>query len=273
MSNKYHSLYTRGDFCLGDERMIIRLYPNTSNELSHVKAGSTLTSAIRDAADQLYEAGVISYYDIQRFHAEKDSHFYPGIPKSEIEGGQSFKDYLLGTSDSGNDYFWCSDGSCDSLKSRLGCHMLVHDYGCNATLASAEGGIDDCSNGGSAFSRGVMAWTSVGCEKGLVRNSGIQEPLHQFIRADQSDVKAMLGDDDGDGESGIDHYDEHSLGLVDMYADVTPMLTYHDNEFYKDGDCWNDKDIANYYTTELTQCTIDAVGYTVRNACDPQNMC
>lgn len=270
MATYYHTVYSRGDHCGTGRRMYIMLYPNTSNELDAVKSGSPITTAIRDAADQLYEAGVIGYYDIQRFHAEKSEYNYPEIPSDSIDA--DFEDYLLGTTDDWSDYKWCTSDSCDSLKSIRGAHTLVHGYGCSTSLASAEGGTDNCYSGGCAWSRGVMAWTSTGCGSGLTRNSAIQEPLHQFIRAYQSGVQGEMCDADGDGEKS--YYEEHTLGKLtdddgDGNNETTPMLTYHENEH--EGCCGPVTTWDGEYTQTLTSCTVDAVDYTAGDQCDPQN--
>jgi hypothetical protein len=274
----YHSLYTRGDRCTDNRRMYVTLYPNTPNELDNVKKDTDLTTTIKYGADQLYDANSVSYYDIQRFHAE--DYQYPNVNTSDSIWLQ-FEDYLRGNNDDGSE----TNGTGDDLKSLRGCHVLIHSDGCSTSLASGEGGADDCreshntepfkdDDGGSAFSRGVMAWNSVpkacaDAEKG--RNSAIQEWVHQFIRAQDDDVQGLMCDADSDGSK--EDYEEHTLGKINSYYDATPMLTYHVNEHA--GCCEPETYHDGNYTQDFTSCTKDAVDYTSRDQCDPQgtNIC
>jgi hypothetical protein len=259
--------------------MYVMLYPNTPNELDNVKKDTDLTTTLKYAADQLYNDSSVSYYDIQRFHAE--DYQYPYVDTSSGIW-KPFEDYLRGGNDDGDE----KNGTGDDLKTLRGCHVLIHSDGCSTSLASGEGGADDCGeshitpepsrddDGGSAFSRGVMAWNSVptacaDAEKG--RNSVIQEPLHQFIRAQNSDVQGLMCDADGDGDT--EDYEEHTLGKIDSYYDVTPMLTYHVNEHA--GCCGPETHHDGNYTQDLTSCTKQAVYYTSQDQCNPQgtNIC
>lgn len=273
MTQKYKVVYSNGDLCADNRRMFIMLYPNTSNELSDTKAGSPTTTTLQDMAEQLLGAGSINYYEIQRFTADDSHHKYPEI-SSDDNIDYEFEDYLLGTTDDYSDRKWCTDSTCDSIKDVIGAHTLVHDFGCSTSYASAEGGADNC--GESAFSTGVMAWTPVpgACsDTGKGKNSVIQEPLHQFIRADQRYVNDLMCDTDEHRAA----YDEHSLGKFDSDSgDATPMITYHESEYNNCGTCKStDTDWSGGYTQTLTWCTEDAVYYTASDSCNDQspNLC
>lgn len=254
----YHNQYKQGDTCNGNERMYVMLYPNTSSEYSNCGEGSDVTSPLDSACNQLYYNGSVVYYSISRFHA--DDYNYPNVDTSSRSNISSeFEEFLTDGS---------KNGTGDNLKDIRGCHMLVHGDSCSTSTAGGEGGHDDCDSGGCAFSRGTMAWTGLCSDTGLRKNSSIQEALHQFIRAYQSSVQDLLGDGDEDGD--VDHYDEHTLGIIDSY-DVTPMLTYHGEEFTKAGTCKRSTDTVYGYDQTLTTCTEDAVYYTANDQCNPQN--
>lgn len=225
MTRKYETVYSNGDSCQDNKRMYIMLYPNTSNEKGNTEANSVVTTTLRDAGEQLLNAGSINYYAIQRFRAEDSHHNYPDINSNDNIGNE-FLDYLKG-GDAYDDMKWCDDYTCDSIKPIVGAHTLVHDFGCSTTYASAEGGAQNC--GESAFSTGLMAWTPVpgSCiSTGKGKNSVIQEPLHQFIRAEQRSVNNLMCDDPNHRTE----YDEHSLGNINsVSADATPMITYHES--------------------------------------------
>ncbi len=173
------------------------------------------------------------------------------------------------------------NGTGDDLYSIYGVHLLIHDNGCSTGMASAESSIIDdsdfddsetCAEAEHAFDTGLIAWSPGSCnDTGQAKNSAIQEPLHQFILALQKDVKPMLGDDDGDSEDGLDFFDEHSLGIVNGSGEVSPMLTYHDSEFFNAGSCKSDQDLASAYTQSLTNCTKNAVEFIARDSdCNSQ---
>lgn len=261
MGNYYHTQYSQGSTCDGNERMYVMLYPNTSNEYSNCGQGTDITSPLNNACDQLYDAGSVVYYDMSRFHA-KDYNYPKVNTSSRNKISTEFEAFLTDGS---------KNGTGDNLKDIRGCHMLVHSDSCSTDTAGGEAN-DDC-NYPTAFSRGTMAWTGLCSDTGLRQNSSIQECLHQFIRAYQSNVHNLLGDGDGDGD--VDHYDEHTLGIIDSYDDVTPMLTYHGEEFTEAGNCKRSSDTVYGYNQTLTSCTEDAVYYTANDQCNPQdgNIC
>lgn len=268
MTLKYETVYKNGDRCSDNRRIWIMLYPNTSNELSDTKSGSAVTTTLRDGLEELLSAGSINYYEIQRFTAADDHHKYPKL-QSDDNISSEFEDYLLGTTDEFSSKKWCTDNQCDSIKGAIGAHTLIHNFGCSTTYASAEAGADNC--GESAFSRGLMAWapTPSACsDTGKGKNAVLQEPLHQFIRADDSDVQSLMCDTDSRAAM-----DEHSLGEIDDASEAaTPLITFHESEYKDCGTCkspntkWDKS-----YTQTLTQCTKDAVYYTASDSCNQQS--
>lgn len=258
MSHYWKDLYASHSSCNGDRRMHVYLYPNTSSEKSYCEAGTTITSPIYDSADTLYANNSISYYSIERFKVDENK--YPSVDTSSRDNILTqFEDFLKNNNGTGSD-----------LKAYRGAHVLVHGDSCSTDTAGGELH-DYCSKGGSSFSRGTMAWTGLCSDTGLRKNSSIQETLHQFIRTGQSDVKSLLGD--GDGDDRITPADEHTLGVIDSFGDVTPLLTYHSTEFSEAGSCRRDTDLPTGYAQYLTNCTIDAVNYTANDQCDPQSTC
>lgn len=262
MVSYYHTQYSQGSTCDGNQRAYVMLYPNTSNEYSNCGSGSNVTSPLDGAFDQLYTAGSIVYYDISRFHA-KDYKF-PNVDTSSYSKISTQFENLLTDGD--------KNGTGTNLKNIRGCHMLVHSDNCTTDTAGGEKH-DTCNSGGTAFSRGVMMWTGLCSDTGLRKNSSIQECIHAFIRGLDDQVKPLLGDGNGDGI--INSPDEHTLGVIDSYDNVSPLLTYHGEEFTKAGDCKRSSDTVNGYDQTLTSCTEDAVYYTANDQCNPQdsNIC
>lgn len=260
MSHYWNDLYKSADRCTGKRKMYVYLYPNTKNQKPNCGAGTDVTSPLYDAAETLLNDDSISYYAIERF--DVDSYSYPQVDTSSRDKiASEFENFLKN-----------SNGTDSDLKAYRGAHVLVHGDSCSVDTAGGEPH-DYCGGSypGSAFSRGTMAWTGVCSDTGLRQNSSIQETLHQFIRAGQSDVEALLGDGDGDGD--VDTYDEHTLGVIDSFGDITPLLTYHSTEFQKAGQCKRDANLPTGYAQYLTWCTVDAVGFTADDQCNPQSYC
>lgn len=234
------------------------LYPNSASEYSNCGAGTNVTTPLQGACDQLYYANSVSYYDISRFQAE--NYNYPEVDTSSRDAiSTGFKNFLTDGS---------RNGTGTNLKDIRGCHLLVHGDNCTTSTSGGEKH-DLCSDGGTAFSRGVMMWTGLCSNTGLRKNSAIQETIHSFIRALDDDVKNELGDGNNNGI--IDAGDEHTLGVVTSSKYVTPMLTYHVDEFTEAGECKRKSDMVDGYRQTLTSCTEDAVYKTSIDQCDPQN--
>lgn len=234
------------------------MYPNTPNELSPTADDSLISNALIDAGGQLYNAQSITYYEIRHFLADDSAYNYPRIDTTDQD---KIGDKFLS---------WLKDGSANGTGSNLysikGCHLLVHGDVCNTETASADASdnrSDAC--GETAFSVGRAAWTGTCSDWGLRKNSAIQESLHLFINDDLQDIRKMMCDGDGDGDT--DSYDSHTLGerrdLGGVFY-VTPMLTYHSglhDNFNVCGSC-KDGSQKDGYTQSLTTCTEDAVYYT-----------
>jgi len=250
--------YSNGDTCTDNRRMYVMLYPNTSTEYSNCGSGTTTTSALHGACDQLYYANSVSYYDISRFKAK--DYEYPKVDTSSRDNiSTQFEAFLTDGS---------KNGTGENLKDIRGCHLLVHGDNCSTDTAGGEKN-DLCSDDGTAFSRGVMMWTGLCTKTGQRKNSAIQETLHSFIRGLDDDVKPLLGD--GNDNGAIDAGDEHTLGIINSSNEVTPMLTYHGEEFTKAGDCERKSDTVDAYKQTLTSCTEDAVYETSIDQCNSQN--
>lgn len=272
MAQYYHEQAGNGDPCNGTRRMFIYLYPNTSDELEYTKSPSPIVEGLASAGDQLYSHNACTYFQVARFHSEKSGYNYPEVSKDNIE--TEFQEFLQNEEDSEN-------GTGSDLYSTRGCHLLVHDFGCNTSLASGEAGTDKCEwdNGGAAWSRGCMAWTSATCSRDYdnlqARNSAIQEALHYFIRGCEDSIESAY-----DLEGCDTHCvgAEHALGKItegNLAPDekATPLLTYHEDENANCGKCkssesWDNNYMA--YTDQLTSCTKDAIADTGNDQCNPQ---
>lgn len=250
---EYVTHHDNGTEC-SKRRMYVRLYPNTSHEESMSGPGSNVMSAIKSAMDQLYNYDAISHYSLQMF--DTDQYGYPDI--NTYESG--WKDRFMNWLDNGS-----SNGTGKNLREAyIGVHLFLHSQSCGTNTAGAEYA-DDCStsDGYSAFSRGVAAWTGAECvQTDLEAASAIQEPLHCFIQYKRNYVQDLMG--------GTNTNHEHALGEVRDFT-VTPMLAYHENEVRDEGDCIGDRTEADKYGTTLTSCTKDAVDYISRNQCITQN--
>lgn len=266
MSEPYLTLAERGDRRREDRRMHVMVYPNTPTERVALARGSPVLLAIRYCADQLFDAGAIVGYRLARFPPEDAGHTYPRVDPDEIRW--AFKDYLRGPTDDFSDRSWCTDEDGDDLTRYRGAHLLVHDYGFSVDLAGADP-VDCRHNGGTGFSRGVVAWTGLedGTGEGLARNSAIHETVHVFVRATAEPVQKLLCDADGDDET--EDYEEHTLGAIDSTGAATPMLTYHVDEHR--GCRHPQRAWDGSYTQELTARTKAAVYFTARNPCRPRS--
>lgn len=258
MSSKYHTVFSGGDFCADNRRMYIRLYPNTSNTPANKvqDSNSTLNQAIKSACDQLLNYGAINYYAIKRFHADDLDYYYPCVDTEGNIGGQ-LEGYLTGNTDEA-----CSpypNGTGDDLLSLTGAHLLVHNNDCTTGYVSAGSG-DKCDQ--SAFGNGRLCWTSAACTDNTKTKAGaIQEPLHQFIMNEQSQVNDLLQENE-DGEK-----DEHSLGRVNDNENMTPMLAFHAYNFSRSNTCnGSTMDIGYNYSSDLTSCTKQAVEYIANDS-------
>lgn len=255
MANYYQTVYTGGD-ALQTKWMTIHLYPQ-SDVVSACKTDGTVSTALRDAGEQLLNANAIDYYEILRFKVED---YNP--PNSVDPTGSTrtqFKEYLDDDTESPD------NGTGENLYPRAGVHQLIHSNqnacdedseGYAPAGASGEGSGDKVT----AFTEGLVSWSPV-CDNddGLTENAAIQEALHQFI--------GDAWDNTWTGQ----YDDQHSLGTVhefNLQGYVTPMLTYHwddrddpDLEI-GDGDCPPDMWVASGYDQGLTSCTDAAIEKT-----------
>lgn len=269
MPGPFVTLAERGDRWPENRRMHVTLYPNEPADAPACRPGSPVLAAIEDAADQLYDADAVSYYRLARFTPERDAHSYPRLAMDQLHN--QFEDYLEGTEEF-SDASWCAggesgDAGCGDLRRYRGVHLLVHGHGLGTRLANAAS-VDCEHNGGTAFSRGTAAWTGAGprLRDGLVRNSAIQETVHEFVRAGYEPVTGMICDANGNGER--EPYEEHTLGRITTRGSVTPMLTYHVHEHR--GCRYPEREWDGSYTQRLTDRTKRAVALTARNQCRPQ---
>lgn len=256
MAAYYDVVTSGGDQCSDNRDMYVMLYPNTQNEDSYAQSGTTVTNAIENMANQLLSHGAINYFEIQPFKVDKYKH--PNLTETEVANALChWEEYLRSDDD------WClgsdhDNGTGDDLLGIIGVHLLLHNEGdCTTDYVGAGGGDEDCTEG-SSFTTGRRARIKVECaNSNLVRNSAMQEPLHQLILETFSGVQQYISDCE----------DEHALGKI--YSDqgkVSPMLTYHSSESNNCGECSSTASF-NFYSQSLTSCTKDAVGSTAKNKC------
>lgn len=243
----YTDLYSDGGSDAPDRPMYIYLYPNTSDEYSNCSKYSDIASGIYHAQSQLYNWDSVDFYKLKRYESG-----YPGL-SSDDDLVRDFRNWLQDGDANGAGY---------DLYAAKGAHVLVHGFSCSTSTAGGEFA-DDCDSP-SAFKRGVVAYTGTCGDSGLRKNSAIQEPIHGFIEFRYEPVYSMTTyDPDTDYPS---TGEEHELGEIRDY-NISPMLTYHTDEYTNSGDCSGDGTYATGYTQNLTGCTKTAVKETGNRTC------
>lgn len=205
--------------------MNINVFADTVSEEAYAR--DTVTPELRTMANALQNEGAINSYEV-KFRSEdypSDYVFASGDTKSEIRN--DFQDWVK------NEKNYTTDGS----------YLLV----------------DNDVGGGLADYR--SAWSSIACSVAcgssgdFCRNIALQEVLHTFIYEYNSDVEPMVDDD------------EHDLGKINAYTYSTPMTTSYEGKHAQHGDCdgYSKSHWSGDYTRDMTDCTIDGVGYTNPN--------
>lgn len=166
---------------------------------------------------------------------------------------------------------WLTERS-EWYPSMNGCHMLVASaYRDSGGAASLDYNRDlrvdrlaDCAfNTAHAMLLGVADTET---HRGKHENFAIQEPLHTFIpEAYVAEQTTLLDPDEPD---------EHQFGVVRSDGSATPMLTGHagpDDWYYGAanlGRCRSEREWNGTHSTELTECTREAVELAAQNAPD-----
>lgn len=255
----FETLHEGGNYCDGDGRMRVRLYPESPDVDDRLGRTGLAAADLRHTCETLLRNDAISYYRIETFDAS--AYGYPEID-DESNIGSTFEDYLTDGD---------RNGTGSNLMMYTGCHALVHGRGVEGVDYANALSADRCYLGehygyrATAFSVANVAWSGLpryASDADKARAALIQEVLHTFIRANQPEVEELICD-----RTGYTYYDEHTLGAINDEGDVTPMLTFHVGEHA--GCCEPAREHWGGYTTQITACTIDAVGHTAGNQCGP----
>lgn len=217
---------SRGDPIDAENRMSIYQYPNRYYDEDRID-GSMLT-ALESACDQLYNNGVVGYYEISK--ADE----YPQL------GSES--------STSGCDGYGLLDKFEEWLEPEnppVGSHLLVTDY--------ISYGCGNYGNGGSTPFNGNWQACVMGTEmpKEFWKNGGIHEVHHNFL--DTGVISDSYIDDS-----------QHDLGKLycDGINDTSPMCTSYEDEHGDHGSCSDNCGFDQAYNTTLTNCTVDGMNQT-----------
>lgn len=245
----YTELYGDGGLDAPDRPMYIYLYPNTDSEYNNCMKGNDIVDAVYDAQTQLFNGGSVDLYKLKRYESG-----YPELTTND-DLVTDFRSWLKN-----EDGY--SNGAGYNLYGAKGIHLLVHGFSCSTSTAGGEFA-DNCDSP-SAFKRGVIAYTGTCGDTGLRKNSAIQEPVHGFIEFRYDQVYNMTTYDPSSDYPNTGK--EHELGAIRDYR-ISPMLTYHTNEYTNAGDCDGDGTGATGYTTNLTGCTKSAVKKTGNRTC------
>jgi len=219
----YQVLNSRGDPISADRHMIVYLYPNAyhlDNE-----AENATNAAITSLGDQLYNNGIIGYYEININYDH---------PYLEADDRHTFLD---------NFNTWYQNQGYDDYK---GAHVgLENDFvGGKAFLSN--------SSGGTIFTN---SWPAVFGTYGVKeewQNTAMHEVMHTMIREDLSSVADMIVEED------------HDLGIVYSDGSVSPLATGYAEEHAHQGTCSPSNAYAGYYKKSLSECSKDAIEYTAQ---------
>lgn len=251
----------------------VYLYPWSKDQRTAVQSDGTVTQAIKDALDQLYNYGAIGYYSISRWEYEHSDTKYPEWGDIDncsytdiIENFKSFLGKNVDTSDNCGSVE--DNGTGDNHYNYTGVHQLIHGgyTGCDETAGDyAPNGAGAEKDGNTAFNEGRVAWSPVCSDTALTEAAAIQEMTHMFIHPDYDETNDCSSDPR-----------EHSLGTLNYYPDFdytvcTPMLAYHWDDFDDHDEdpncpCPVDRETAaDSHTKDLTSCTKKSVQNTANN--------
>lgn len=228
----YNLQSSRGDPVSAENHLSIYQYPNTHDDDD--EAENAMLTALENACDQLYNNGVVGYYEISI------TYDYPYLGDANSTSGcdgtgllDKFVDYL---------------GSKNPPK---GSHLLVTDhisYGCGKLG----------ENGKTPFNGNWRACV-MGTElaKQFWRNGGIHEVLHNYVDTTViSDILYKNHDKRG--------HRHHDLGKLycDGYNETSPMCTSYENKHGEHGECADNCGFDQVYRDELTTCAVKAMDQT-----------
>lgn len=209
--------------------MDIYIYPNKSTDGD---MASNSKSGITDALSQVTSNTSIGTYDV----TIRDD-IYP-----EISINQSASEFMSDFTDWRYSVLYDSDGS----------HFCVNGGNMKGL---AQGGDGSSSNAFVDDRSAVMGY--VGSSSAYRKNISIMEVFHNFINNNNADVADMITDS------------EHDLGDITTAGYSRPMCTGYEND---SGDTENHADhgtcssdwswVEDYYTTEVSTCTEDALEAT-----------
>lgn len=271
----FEKMHSRSAGTYTNDPMQVYLYPWSRYQKSAVQQDGIVTNAIKAAADQLFDHGAIDYYAIYRWKYERSDTNYPDwgdIDNCSMNDIMvNFRSFVKNTGNPDNTCGYVNkNGAQESHYDNPGVHQLIHGgyTGCNETEGYAPAGAGAESDGQTAFNEGRVAWSPVCSDDSLTRAAAIQETTHCFIHPDYDETRQC--------SSVNDYPREHSLGTINYYFDInwaecTPMLTYHWDDFGGDSenpDCPCPVDLEttpDTHTTTLTSCTKDSVKNTATN--------
>lgn len=228
----YSTIHSGGDKFTSDERILIYLYPNTTETKN--EAENAMANGLRDACEYVYNySGDIGYYEINVNTA------YPSV-----NTGTGARDMLNKWKD------WLSKNSCNgsTYDSRTGSHNLVtHEY----YGGYAKVGTPTAFNTSKAALTGMKSYV-----KEAYINTAIQEIFHNFLN------KSAIENAD---PTLIDKED-HDLGKVYSDCSVSPMASGYEDTHARKGACSPSNAFCGSYTRRPTSCTEEGMDYSARDA-------
>lgn len=238
----YTVLESRGTPEVGGENLSVFLYPNKSGD--RYEAEWPVRNAVKDACDEIYENTSVQYYEISLYNSESEVNEVEG----EDDGGTYFSNFKS----------WLS---AQGYYDYNGVHLGVTDSTNFANAEHVAKGETAWVNGTAAFVGTAGGYDVDVYDKNRWENLAIQEPVHNIVCSEYDSVSDMT------------EGDEHDLGKIDSNGDSTPMLTFYErSDTHPDlnsdpdrsgkGECGPDNNWGESHTRDLTNCTLDAIGYT-----------
>lgn len=225
------------------------LYPYQYRSSIHAacSSGGEVAEAIKTAAEQIVNNTSVDGYGIHRWKWEDSNTKYP-------YWGEDFNNSNTNPANGMRNFLQNDNGTGDDLYSLRGVHQVIHMDAGEASCEDDAGdyapdgaGAEIQSDGESAFTTGMVAWSPYCTNTDLMRTAAIQEAAHCMFHWENEDPYVR----------------EHSLGTIDNYVDCSPMLAYHwDNDSNEDPyfRCPPDKTAPpGGHRDELTSCTITEI--------------
>lgn len=217
---------SRGDPLSAENRMSIYQYPNrgeTDNECENA-----MLDALEVACDQLYNNGVVGYYEISI------TYDHPNLGNEDSTSGcdgwgmlDEFREYL------------------EPKNPPVGSHLLATGY---ISYGCGQLGNDGATPFNSNWQACVMGTELA---KQFWKNGGIHEVHHNYL--DSSVIT----------DSYIEQ-NQHDLGKLYCSGtdETSPMCTSYENTAGDRGYCSDNCDFDQAYVTDLTYCTVDGMDQT-----------